>query len=508
MKRHTLFSPYAPIIIAMAAMIMGFASSARAENRPIDTNLPMAVRMSRSEMLRHPDYKTIDGNTKLKWNYTNGLLCQAIFAAYDYYHGDTLDCSDLYTYAKGYYEATINSQGTIYNYKESNYSLDHVNPGKNLFRLYEETGDARYLTAMKTLRKQLKNQPRTSDDGFWHKQNYPYQMWLDGLYMGTPYYARYARDFEDNPAASYADVIKQFNLVAQHTLDDHSGLYRHGWDEKRAQIWADKTTGQSQHVWGRALGWYTMALVDVLEILPDDTPDRESLLTILQGIFDRLPAYQDPETGAWYQVVDYPDSTDNYQEISCTAMFAYSIAKGVRLGYLDEALLPVAERAYQGICEHYLSFDAEGKTLLHQICSVAGLSSDRDGSYDYYVNQTKTIDNDPKGVGPFILLCIEMERIENEEQPSAVNNTPAQTLSAQLLPGRGEAEVHYLLPRQSDVEMTLIDPAGRRHDNIVLKNQPAGAHSQKLATHALPAGLYLLQIKADHEIITIKYTKP
>ena len=508
MKRHTLFSPYAPIIIAAMAMIMGFASSARAENRPIDTNLPMAVRMSRSEMLRHPDYKTIDGNTKLKWNYTHGLLCQAIFAAYDYYHGDTLDCSDLYTYAKGYYEATINSQGTIYNYKERNYSLDHVNPGKNLFRLYEETGDARYLTAMKTLRKQLKNQPRTSDDGFWHKQNYPYQMWLDGLYMGTPYYARYARDFEDDPAASYADVIKQFNLVAQHTLDDHSGLYRHGWDEKRAQIWADKTTGQSQHVWGRALGWYTMALVDVLEILPDDTPDRESLLTILQGIFDRLPAYQDPETGAWYQVVDYPDSTDNYQEISCTAMFAYSIAKGVRLGYLDDTLLPVAERAYQGICEHYLSFDAEGKTLLHQICSVAGLSSDRDGSYDYYVNQTKTIDNDPKGVGPFILLCIEMDRIENEEQPSAVNNTPAQTLSARLLPGRGEAEVHYLLPRQSDVEMTLIDPAGRRHDNIVLKNQPAGAHSQKLATHALPAGLYLLQIKADHEIITIKYTKP
>ena len=169
------------------AMIMGFASSARAENRAIDADLPMAVRMSRSEMLRHPDYKTIDGNTSLKWNYTHGLLCQAIFAAYDYYHGDTLDCSDLYTYAKGYYEATINSQGTIYNYKERNYSLDHVNPGKNLFRLYEETGDARYLTAMKTLRKQLKNQPRTSDDGFWHKQNYPYQMWLDGLYMATPY---------------------------------------------------------------------------------------------------------------------------------------------------------------------------------------------------------------------------------------------------------------------------------------------------------------------------------
>ena len=381
----------------------------------VDENLPLAVRFCQSQMLSHPDYKTIDFNTKLKWNYTHGLLMQAIFATYDFYHSDTLDCSALYHYAKGYYDATIDDNGNIYNYKKSDYSLDRVNAGKNLFRLYAETQDERYMTAMKTLRDQLKDHPRTSDGGFWHKKNYPYQMWLDGLYMGAPYYAQYAREFETNPAVSYADVVKQFLLVASHTYDERSGLYIHGWDEKRTQNWADPVTGKSRHVWGRALGWYTRALVDVLEILPDTVTGRNSMQSILKGIFDVLPDYQDKESGCWFQVTDYPDSTDNYLEMSSTAMFDYSIVKGVRLGYLDTSLLPIARKAYDGMVKEYIEVESDGKITLKNICAVAGLSSDRDGSYDYYVNKTDVRSNDPKGVGPFILLCIEWEKLEKTD---------------------------------------------------------------------------------------------
>ena len=405
MKSHFI---HIKIIILLLVSAMGQNIYAYYRVSP---DMPLALRFCRSEMLQHPDYKTIDRNTSLKWNYTHGLLCQSILDAYDYYHSDTLDCSDLQDYVFGYYKATITEEGTIYKYKKSNYNIDHVNPGKCLFRVYRSTGDKRFLIAMNTLRDQLTDHPRTSDGGFWHKNNYPWQMWLDGLYMGTPYYAEYAKTFEDDPTASYADVVKQFLLAAEHTRDERSGLYRHGWDEKCVQIWADPITGQSSHVWGRALGWYTMALVDVIEILPDETAGRDSLISILQGICNILPQYQDAETGCWYQVIDYPDSAGNYQEMSCTAMFARSIAKGVRLGYLDKNLLPVAQKAFHGMLDNYFEIDDEGLLTLKEVCSVAGLSNDRDGSYNYYVNETSTVDNDPKGVGPFIMLCIEMDRI-------------------------------------------------------------------------------------------------
>ncbi len=464
----------------------------------IPSDLPLALRFCRSEMLRHPDYKTIDRNTSLKWNYTHGLLCQSILDAYDYYHNDTLDCSDLQEYVNGYYRATITEDGTIYKYKKSNYNIDHINAGKCLFRLYTRTDDNRFMTAMNTLRDQLKDHPRTSEGGYWHKNNYPWQMWLDGLYMGTPFYAEYAKTFEEDPSASYADVIKQFTLVAKYTRDNHSGLYRHGWDEKKQQSWADPVTGQSQHVWGRALGWYTMALVDVLEIIPENVTGRDSLISILQGICEILPKYQNKETGAWYQVVDYPDSTGNYQEMSCTPMFARSIAKGVRLGYLDASLLDVAKKAYRGIIDNYLTIDNEGFVSLKKICSVAGLSNDRDGSYNYYVNQTSTVDNDPKGVGPFIMLCIEMDRIgtqgiKPDDTPSDVPSdttiimpdssyrnkvvwymTPADTTTATIAPAEIETDmsINNLLSESSTGYMLFSatewkDKGGENPENYI-----------------------------------------
>ena len=499
MKRITYLSGIFFAVFASISVLSSCAAKDETEQ------LPLAVQFCRSEMQRHPDYTTIDGNTALKWNYTHGLLCQAILDAYDYYQSDTLDCSDLYSYAKGYYEATITPDGTIYKYKKENYSLDHINAGKCLFRLYERTGDNRYLTAMQTLREQLKEHPRTSDGGFWHKKNYPYQMWLDGLYMGEPFYAQYARDFENDPTASYADVIKQFVLAAEHTKDARSGLYRHGWDEKKVQIWADKTTGQSQHVWGRALGWYTMALVDVLEILPETTPDRDKLLAILQEIFEILPQYQDPETGAWYQVPDYPEREGNYLEMSCTPMFALSIAKGVRLGYLDKKLLPVARKAYEGMLKNYVSIDDNGRVSLHEICSVAGLSDDRDGSYDYYVNQTKTVDNDPKGVGPFIMLCIEMERADrnsgNENasllQHSGENTTPVISL-------QGDKIVSYGASKSA--RLTIATVAGQIVKQS-LSGTPAADRQKNISIESLPTGTYLATLDNAGKTVTLKFHK-
>ncbi|MCD7710148.1 MAG: glycoside hydrolase family 88 protein [Porphyromonadaceae bacterium] len=500
MNIHRLFS--------RAALLLGVALLGNLPvmaDTVVSADLPLAVRFCRSEMLRHPDYKTIDSNTALKWNYTHGLLCQAIFATYDCYQSDTLDCSDLYDYAKGYYEATITAKGVIYKYSKSNYSLDHVNPGKNLFRLYTETGDERYKIAMETLRDQLQDQPRTSEGGFWHKNSYPYQMWLDGIYMGEPYYARYAKEFESDPSESYADVIRQFLLIAKHTKDDHSGLYRHGWDEKCQQVWADPTTGQSSHVWGRALGWYTMALVDVLEILPEETPDRDSLLIVLQGIFDILPQYQDPVTGAWYQVTDYPDSTDNYTEMSCTPMFAYSIVKGIRLGYLDPSLMEVARKAYEGILDNYLTVEADGKITLEKICSVAGLSDDRDGSYDYYVHQTTTVSNDPKGVGPFILLCVELEKVA---EATAHVSAPAATKSAlRLLPQGNGTLLTYSLQDPSDVQFTCTALSGKTVYQAAWPTESAGEHRHTIDTAGWPAGLYIAQLKSKSETMTVKYIK-
>ena len=241
-------------------------------------------------------------------------------------------------------DTIINEKGIIYGYKKSNYNLDHVNPGKILFRLYEREQDPRYKIAMDTLRSQLASQPRTSEGGFWHKRVYPFQMWLDGIYMGEPYYAQYTATFDADNEAAYADIVNQFLLVAKRTYDKETGLYRHAWDEIKALPWSDKS-GRSAHVWGRALGWYMMAIVDALDYLPQDQPGRDKIITILQGIVKNLAKYQDPQTGAWCQVIDQTGREGNYLEMSCTPMYAYAIAKGVRKGYLDPSTLEMAKKA-------------------------------------------------------------------------------------------------------------------------------------------------------------------
>lgn len=342
----------------------------------VDPNLPMSVRMCQSEIIRNPEGWMLDFSTKLKWNYCHGLECQAFLDVYDRYGGEY-----LYKYVKQFADTVIDEKGLIYGYKKTNYNLDHVNSGKILFRLYGREKDPRYKIAMDTLRAQLASQPRTSDGGFWHKKIYPYQMWLDGIYMGSPFYAEYAATF--NKPEDFADIVNQFLIIAKHTYDKKTGLYRHAWDEIKALPWSDLKTGQAPHVWGRALGWYMMAIVDALDFIPENQPGRDKMIGILNDLVKLLPEYQDSVTGAWYQVVDMPEREGNYLEMSCTPMYAYAIAKGVRKGYLPAESLEIARRAYEGIPKNFIVTDDRGIVSLTRVCGVAGLGGRkpyRDGS--------------------------------------------------------------------------------------------------------------------------------
>jgi len=364
-----------------------------------------SVRMAESEMVRFPSCWQVDFVKEKKWNYTPGLEGLAFTKLYEAYKDER-----FYLYAKGYADSLIDVNGQILTYTKSNYNIDNINSGKLLFYLLAKTGDKRYKIALDTLRSQIKTQPRTSEGGFWHKKIYPYQMWLDGLYMGAPFYAEYAQKYNEPDA--FADVVNQFLLVAKHTYDPKTGLYRHGWDESKSQKWANPETGQSPHAWGRAMGWYAMAIVDALDYIPENQPGREEMLTILINMVEKLSAIQDPATGGWYQVLDHNGTNGNYIETSCTSMFAYSIFKAVRKGYIDKKYLKTATSAYQGIIKNFIVVDSKGLVNLTRVCGVAGLGGNpyRDGSFEYYVNEIIR-DNDPKGVGPFIMASLEFEQL-------------------------------------------------------------------------------------------------
>jgi unsaturated rhamnogalacturonyl hydrolase len=362
-----------------------------------------SVRMAESEMIRNPSLWMADFVKEKKWNYTQGLMGLAFLRVYEASGEER-----YYDYAKGYADSLIDDDGVIWKYKTENYNLDHINPGKMIFLLYDRTKDPRYEKVIHTLRAQLESQPRIAEGGFWHKKVYPDQMWLDGLYMSAPFYAEYAMRY--NQPQDFADVVNQFLIVARNTRDPVTGLYRHAYDASRRMAWADSVTGQAPHAWGRAMGWFSMAIVDVLDFLPADQPGRDQLINILQGLVSKLSEIQDPATGGWYQVTDRPGEEGNYIETSCTAMFSYSIYKGVRMGYLDDGYLATAEKAYQGLIDNFIVTAPDGVVSMKNICGVAGLGGDpyRDGTYEYYIGEIIR-DNDPKGVGPFIMASLERE---------------------------------------------------------------------------------------------------
>jgi len=363
------------------------------------------MQMVESEMERNPEAWMFDFEKKPKWNYTHGLMLMAIRKVWEQ-TGE----QKYFDYIKGYYDTMIDSDGKImFNYNLPNYNIDHIKPGINLFDLYEHTKDKRYLTALETLREQLESHPRIPEGGFWHKKVYPHQLWLDGVYMNTPFYTRYGKIF--NQPENFDDVLLQVTLVEQKTRDEATGLLYHAYDDSREQAWSDPETGHSPHYWGRAMGWYAMALVDVLDYFPTDHAGRNQIVEILNRLMVAISNYQDAETGLWYQVVDQMDREGNYLEASASCMFAYTMIKGVNNQYLNESYAEKAQKAFQGILDHLISYDGEGNINLNQVCGVAGLGGNpyRDGSYEYYINEIIR-SNDPKGVGPFILLSMEMDK--------------------------------------------------------------------------------------------------
>jgi unsaturated rhamnogalacturonyl hydrolase len=233
-------------------------------------------------------------------------------------------------------------------------------------------------------------------------------MWLDDIYMAAPFYAAFARKF-DEPAA-FDDIAHQIMLIEQHTRDPNSGLLYHAWDESAQQRWANPDTGCSPHFWGRAMGWYAMALVDVLDEFPADHPRHAEIVASLNRLATAAAQVQDAASGLWYQVLDQGARAGNYHEASASCMFVYALAKGARQGYLPPNYLAVAQQGFDGIVRDLITVDAEGLVTLERVCAVAGLGGNpyRDGSYDYYVGE-RVAANDYKGVGPFILAALEIE---------------------------------------------------------------------------------------------------
>lgn len=393
--------------IGLSLMLLGSFASCQCK----DDSKSLAIKIVDSEMQRYPESWQLDFQTKLKWDYCLGLELQSFLDVYDKY-GD----EKIFDYALAFADTMVNEDGSIKTYKLKDYNLDRVNSGKFLFRIYDKTQNPKYKKALDLLRSQLDTQPRNDDGGFWHKKIYPNQMWLDGLYMGTPFYAEYTHRYVTDPeaqAAAYDDILNQILLVAKHTYDPANGLYRHACDISRQMFWADPVTGQSKHCWGRALGWYAMAIVDDLEFIPAEQPRRDEAVAIFNNIAEQLKKYQDAETGLWYQVIDRSGDEGNYVESSCSAMFIYSLLKGVRLGLIDPSYLEVAQKGYQGYLKHFIEKGEDGLLNITQACAVAGLGGkeNRSGDYEYYINE-KIRTNDPKAVGPFIMAILEMEKVE------------------------------------------------------------------------------------------------
>lgn len=344
-----------------------------------------------------------------KWTYDQGVLLEGISGIWQ----RTAD-PVYFNYIKKGMDFFVTPEGDIRTYDHDSHNIDNVKNGRALLLLYRVTGQQKYLKAASLLRSQLNVQPRTKEGGFWHKRVYPYQMWLDGLYMGQPFYAEYSCIMKDT--AAFDDITNQFVFMENHSRDPKTGLMYHGWDESKAQQWANKETGLSPHVWGRAMGWYGMALVDALPYFPETHPGRAKLIGILNRFAAAVTKVQDAKTGVWKDILDAPaiNRKENYFESSASSMFIYALAKGVRMGYLPASYLKVAKKGMDGMKKEFVEVVNADKINLKGTVSVSGLGGKpyRDGSFEYYMRE-KVITNDPKGVGAFMCAANELEIAEH-----------------------------------------------------------------------------------------------
>jgi len=354
-----------------------------------------------------PDSLPIGSRTK--WSYDMGVVLKG-FESLWMRTGNVA----YYNSIKNRIDYFVQNDGSIKGYELEEYNIDHVNNGKLVLMLYRITGSEKYKKAAMHLRDQLRTHPRTNEGGFWHKKIYTNQMWLDGLYMGAPFYAEYAMLFHEDTA--FNDIANQFIWMENHARDPKTGLLYHAWDESKQQQWANKTTGTSPHFWARAMGWYADALVDALDYFPANHPKRKDLIAILNRLVNAIEKQQDPSTGLWYDVMNYngPGKEKNYFEASASSQFVYAVAKGVRKGYLPATKLAIAKKGYDGIVKRFIK-EENGQTNLHGTVKVSGLGGKpyRDGSFAYYMSEDVIV-NDAKGVGAFLLAAGEMEQLPTQ----------------------------------------------------------------------------------------------
>ncbi len=344
-----------------------------------------------------------------RWSYDMGVILKG-------FEGIWRNSGDVkyYTYILKQMDHFVQDDGTIKTYKPDEYNIDHINNGKLILFLYGITQKEKYLKAAKLLREQLRTHPRTNEGGFWHKKIYPYQMWLDGLYMGAPFYAEYADLMHEDTA--FNDIANQFTWMEKHARDAKTGLLYHAWDESKQQKWANKKTGTSPLFWARAMGWYATALADALDWFPANHPKRKDLIAILNRLVNAIEKVQDPKTGLWLDILNYTGEgkEKNYFEASASSQFVYAVAKGVRKGYVPASKITIAKKGYAGIVKQFIKVE-EGQTNLHGTVKVSGLGGDpyRDGSFAYYMSEDVIV-NDPKGIGAFLLASNEMEMLPTQ----------------------------------------------------------------------------------------------
>jgi len=342
---------------------------------------------------------------KAKWDYIDGCMIKSIMEMYSI----TKD-QKFIDFADSYIDAKVFEDGSIDGYDVNELNIDNVNAGKTLFELYDITGKEKYRKAIDLIYSQIAQMPRTAEGSFWHKNIYPDQVWLDGLYMCQPFYMEYVNRYQDGKGVE--DIFLQFDNVEKNMKDPKTGLYYHAYDHSRKMFWCDTVTGLSQNFWLRALGWFSMALLDTMEKMdPSLGEPYNRMKERFVKLIDAMLKYQD-ESGMWYQVVNFGGMDRNYLETSGSAIFAYAILKGVRLGYLDESKREFGIKAFEGICEKYLTTDDKGELHLGGICLVGGLGGKtrRHGTYDYYMSE-KIVEDDAKGVGPFLMAYTEMKRL-------------------------------------------------------------------------------------------------
>lgn len=373
--------------------------------------------LAMSEIQRNPDPTLIDFAKKPKWGYVVGIEHESLLDTYLAYKNEK-----IIEYLKGYPAKMIDEKGNITGYNYDEFNLDNTRPARFILRMNRLFPEKKNDIALKTVFKQLEKQPRTTDGVWWHKAIYANQVWLDGVYMGHPFYTMGAPIIKGEKKAKkyYDDAFTQISKTFNRTFDAKTGLWKHAWDETHTMFWADKETGLSKHTWARAQGWYAMALLEVLDVLPKDYENRAKMIEMLNTVMKNTVKYQDKETGVWYDVLDVKDPR-NYLEATASSMFAYVLLKGSRLGYFDNTLKEAGLKAYRGILKQFVRVNADKTISLTNCCEVSGLGPGpgpyvkkpnyrRDGSFEYYISEPIR-DNDGKGVGPFIWASLEMERM-------------------------------------------------------------------------------------------------